>query len=124
MNDPSRKLPLVNKNKMSALQKGKEIAEIIVKWRLIQSLNDRVESIDEVLLLDGDRCTCSYFYYLEDTKQPCENIGNAILALTLWILLQLELEELTKHVDQVPNDLNVDELSKLWNTQEHTLQKR
>ena len=123
VDDLRRKLALVHKNQMRTFQKAQEIAKVVVIWLIVQPLNDGIQSVHEVLLLHVESSTSTYFNNLENAQKPSKNVRNAIFAGDFATLFQFKLKEFSQHINQIPNDFNIDELRKLRNTQEHALKQ-
>lgn len=86
-------------------------------------MNDSVECINEIFLLDIQGRTGTNFYDLKDAQQACHDVLNAIFTLAFCVLLKLKLEKLSQDVYQIPNNFDVDELSKLRDPEEDAFQE-
>ena len=76
----------------------------------------------EIFLVYIENTTSSNIHDLKGTKQASKYVRNSLVPCRLSCLKQFNFEVLSHDIDQIPNNLNVDILGKLAETQENRAQ--
>jgi hypothetical protein len=117
----------LTKDDVHALEEGLKVVALHtwVARLLKQSLDNGIQRVDVGFLVNLKCLGSSVLQNLKRAKQTCQHIRDARVCLLGQLVgTDLCLEVLSKHTEKVPDDLNVDILTELRNTQEDWTQKR
>jgi hypothetical protein len=126
--DVGGELLSLDEDEVGALQEGEEVLRREGGGVLHHPGDDRVQTVDEVLLFDVERAASADFDYLEGAQKCGYDVLNlcrvGVGALSDPIWLEFEIDELPQHVDQIPDNFDVDVLGELRYAQEYALHQR